>query len=334
MDTPKPILITGATGNQGSAVIAALHAEDASRSEKKFLLLAVTRNVSSPAAQKLEQKYPGLKLVQGDLNAIPEIFTQAEKVLEQANHGTTKIWGVYSVQISMGTGVTFDSEIAQGTGLIDESITRGVQHLVYSSVDRGGDKVSWDAETPIPHFQSKHRIEHHLRDTAGAKGGKMSWTVLRPVAFMENLLPGMPTKVFLAAMRDTMGEKPNEWVSVVDIGRFAQKAFTAPTDPRYFCTAIGIAGARLTFAELDATFKKATGSGAPATYWVFGSVLMRLVKEVNLMLTWFATDGYGVDVEDLNGKEGVMDFETWLRERSAFVERVRGADTRRRFMVM
>ncbi|KAF2490023.1 NAD(P)-binding protein [Lophium mytilinum] len=321
MASPKPILITGATGNQGSAVIAALHAEDASRSEKKFLLLAVTRNVSSPSAQKLEKQYPGLHLVQGDLNAIPEIFNEAEKVLEQSGNATTKIWGVYSVQISMGAGVTFESEVAQGKNLINESIARGVKHLVYSSVDRGGDKSSWDVETPIPHFQSKHRIEHHLRDTAGAKGAKMSWTVLRPVAFMENLVPGMPTKVFLAAMRDTMREKPNEWVSVVDIGRFAQKAFAAPTDPRYFCTAIGIAGSKLTFAELDATFKKATGSAAPATYWVLGSVLMRLVKEVNLMVTWFATDGYGVDVEDLNSKEGVMNFETWLRERSAFVER-------------
>jgi uncharacterized protein YbjT (DUF2867 family) len=315
MDAAKPILVTGATGHQGSAVVDALH------SNKDFLLLAVTRNATSPAAQRLLTKYPGIKLIQGSLDSISELFNQAEKALEHSNHPTTKIWGVYSVQVSMGPGVTFHSEIAQGKAIIDESIARGVKHLVYSSVDRGGDKVSWDIETPIPHFQTKYHIEHYLRDTAGARGEKMTWTILRPVAFMENLEPGMKTKVFLAALRDTMGKKPNEWVSVIDIGRFAARAFEEPMKARYNCKAIGIAGDKLTFAEFDAIFKKVTGHGAPVSFSMLGNVLMYMVKELNLMITWFTTDGYGVDVHDLSKQEGVMDFETWLREVSPFIER-------------
>jgi hypothetical protein len=33
----------------------------------------------------------------------------------------------------------------------------------------------------VPHFQSKHEIEHHLKDTAG----QMGWTILRPGMYSQ-----------------------------------------------------------------------------------------------------------------------------------------------------
>ena len=143
--------------------------------KEKVTILAVTRDANSSSAQKLLKKSPSIQIVEGNLDNVPELFETAEKV------SLDPIWGVYSVQVSTGKGVTHEGEIAQGKAMVDESVKHGVKHFVYSSVDRGGDEVSWDVETPIPHFQSKYHIEHYLRDNAGPMG----WTILRPVAFMD-----------------------------------------------------------------------------------------------------------------------------------------------------
>lgn len=101
--TKKAILITGATGKQGGATIKALLDAGALDSHK---LLAVTRNPSSGSAEKLEAK--GITLVQGDLNDIPAIFSNAKTVL---GGDGTKIWGVFSVQVSLHSSPAAFSQI-------------------------------------------------------------------------------------------------------------------------------------------------------------------------------------------------------------------------------
>jgi uncharacterized protein YbjT (DUF2867 family) len=169
----KVILVTGATGKQGGGVIDALLAQK----EQQWEILAVTRTASSSSAQKLAAKSPSIKLVEGNLDDVPALFAEAKKV------ASGPIWGVYSVQVSQGKGVTHDGEIAQGKALIDQSLENGVKHFVYSSVDRGGNEVSWDVETPIPHFQTKYHLERYLREKT--EGTSLGWTILRPVAFMD-----------------------------------------------------------------------------------------------------------------------------------------------------
>jgi len=197
MSATKAILITGATGKQGGSVLKQL-ANHSTASQ--FTLLAVTRNAESGSAKAIVERYPGTLLVQGDLNDVPGLFASAKAKLKEAGK-QEQIWGVYSVQISMGPGVTTEFEVKQGSDLIDESIKERVTQFVYSSVDRGGNEHSFNNPTPIPHFQTKLEIEQHLLEKAGKNGERMSWTILRPVAFMDNLEPGMKSKVFLAALR-------------------------------------------------------------------------------------------------------------------------------------
>ena len=83
------ILITGATGKQGSSLIQNLLLKNT-----PFQILAVTRNPQSPSAQKLVQKFPNVKLIQGDLDNPGELFERAQ-VLSSA-----PISGVFSVQVS------------------------------------------------------------------------------------------------------------------------------------------------------------------------------------------------------------------------------------------
>lgn len=160
----RNILVTGATGNQGGAVIEAL------KNSPDFTLLAQTRDAKGSGAKKLLSKTQNIKIVEGGLDDVPTLFKTAREV------AGGPIWGVFSVQISQGKGVSYDGEIKQGKMMVDESVKAGVKHFVYSSVERGGDEASWNIETPIPHFQTKYHIEHHLSENAGSMG----WTILRP----------------------------------------------------------------------------------------------------------------------------------------------------------
>jgi uncharacterized protein YbjT (DUF2867 family) len=324
----KTILVTGATGRQGSGVITALLSSPQCES---YIILAVTRSPASAAAQKLATLSSSIHLVQGDLNDIPALFSSALSLSP-----THKIWGVFSVQVSMGPGVTEASEIRQGSALIDASIEHGVRMFAYSSVERGGDAASWDNETPVSHFRSKHRVERHLRsatteqqqqqhsssdsETMGGvgkgkgKGRDMMWTVLRPVAFMDNLRPGtFETGVFLAALRNKMPPgKRLQWIASSDVGPYAALAFDRPEE--WDGRAVGLAGDELTMDELGRVFEEAVGRPAPVAYWLFGSVLTALVREMGLMIGWFATDGYRADVKARRAEyPALMDLGAYLR---------------------
>lgn len=86
----KAILVTGATGKQGGAVVRALINADAD-----VEILALTRNPESPSAQKLQKRSSKVKLVQGDLDQPAELFANAKKAT------SLPIWGVFSVQVSI-----------------------------------------------------------------------------------------------------------------------------------------------------------------------------------------------------------------------------------------
>ncbi|KAF1926499.1 NmrA family protein [Didymella exigua CBS 183.55] len=313
MAATKAILITGATGKQGGCVLNQLASHSTA---SQFTLLAVTRNADSPLAKRIVERHPQVLLVQGDLNDVPGLFDSAKSTLKEAGK-PEQIWGVYSVQISMGPGVTTEFEVKQGSDLIDESIKERVTHFVYSSVDRGGNDKSFNNPTPIPHFQTKEEIEQHLLKAAGKNGEKMGWTILRPVAFMDNLEPGMKSKVFLTAMRDTLKGNSNQWVSVEDIGLFGAKSFREPE--KWNARAEGLAGSELTMEEMEGCFERAIGKPNGYAFSFMGSALMWAVTEVNIMINWFADEGYGVDVAKLRKEEPQLcDFERWLKERSGW----------------
>jgi nucleoside-diphosphate-sugar epimerase len=84
----KALLITGATGKQGSAVINALL-----KANYDFNIIALTRNASSPSAQKLVQKSPKIKVITGNLDDLSSVFTKAQEAAD------APIWGVFSVQV-------------------------------------------------------------------------------------------------------------------------------------------------------------------------------------------------------------------------------------------
>jgi NAD(P)-dependent dehydrogenase (short-subunit alcohol dehydrogenase family) len=103
----KYILVVGATGKQGRAVVEALR-PSADSDDIPFRVLALTRSASSPSAQRLVQERH-VQVVEGDLDSAESM----RKVYEDAN-SSGGIWGVYCVLAYPGLGANADGEERQG----------------------------------------------------------------------------------------------------------------------------------------------------------------------------------------------------------------------------
>jgi len=150
-DADRRVLVTGATGRQGGAVVRHML-------PKGWKLRALTRDPGSHAARALTQK--GVEVVQGDLEDAASIARAA-----------TGVYGIYSVQDFWAVGAK--REVQQGKNVADAAKKADVKHFVYSSV--GGA----ERNTGIPHWESKWEVEKHIRSLG------LPATVIRPAAFME-----------------------------------------------------------------------------------------------------------------------------------------------------
>lgn len=74
MAFPRRLVVTGATGKQGGALISAL----LERSTQPFEIYAITRNAASKSARALASK-PNVHVVEGDFDNAGAIFEQVEK---------------------------------------------------------------------------------------------------------------------------------------------------------------------------------------------------------------------------------------------------------------
>ncbi|KAK4984646.1 hypothetical protein LTR66_008426 [Elasticomyces elasticus] len=301
MSPARSLLVTGATGKQGGALISAL----LSKPNQPFEIYALTRNTASRSAQALASK-PGTKLVKGDLEDCPAIFREIEKP-----------WGVFSVQLPLPNAKV---EEKRGKALTDAAIKAGVRHLVYTSGDRGGNERSERDPTNVPHFVSKYNIEKDIREKADASKQGMTWTILRPVAFMENLTPDFIGKAFATLWWLNGADQKLQLISTVDIGIVAAEAFLNAESEEFRNKAISLAGDELAPVDANAIFKKQVGADMPTTYSFVGRLIRFGLKEqLGLMFDWFKAQGFGADVAGLKKRyPGTQDFSTWLRETSKF----------------
>ncbi|KAJ4986341.1 NmrA-like family protein [Stagonosporopsis vannaccii] len=300
------LLVTGATGKQGGSTINALLKANAD-----FEIIALTRNAQSASAQKLQAKSSKIKVITGNLDNPEGVFQKAKEATK------LPIWGVFSVQgcekVAIGDGASVQSEEKQGKALIDAAIKHGVEHFVYSSIDRGVNTET-DA-TPVPHFASKYNVEQHLFKVAE---GIMDWTILRPVAFYENLVPGFLGKVFATSWdMNIKKNKPLQLIATSDIGFFAAEAFIRPEE--FKGKKVSLAGDELTYDQFKTIFEEKTGQTLPTTFRFVASGIHMLVKDLGLMFKWFGAVGYAADIQAARSKNpDLKNFRTWLVEESEF----------------
>lgn len=150
----------------------------------------------------------------------------------------------------------------------------------------------------------------------------MDWTILRPVAFMENFADSLLGRVFVTSWKMVIKEKPLQLIAVPDIGIVAAKVFLHPEE--YKNRAISLAGDEITIERANEIFNKYSGRNFTETFRILCSLIMWGIKDFGYMLRWFHDVGYAADIEEVKRiHPDVKDFETWLLQDSEFASRLR-----------
>lgn len=266
MDKQKDkILVTGATGSQGGALANRLLSAG-------YAIRALTRKPEGAAARALAAK--GAEIVQGDLDDAASV----EKAL-------AGVWGAYGVQNTWEAGVEKEEEQGKRFALLAKKA--GVQHFVYSSVG------SAHRNTGIPHFDNKWRVEETIR-----QAGFPSYTVFRPVFFMENFL-GPWFKPAIDQGKLTIGIRPDtklQMIAVDDIGKFLFQGFDRHQELNG--RGIELAGDSLVMSQVTKVMSQVTAHDV-----VFEPTPIEETRKYNgdyaSMLEWFDRVGYEADIPAL-----------------------------------
>ena len=285
MERSKTFFVTGATGNQGGAVVKNLMA-------RGFAVKALTRNPNSIKAKGLTNSKA--EVINGDLNN-PSGFAEHLKNVD----------GIFSVQ-TYENGIK--KEIQQGIALADLAKQYAVPHFVYSSV------IGSDAHTGIPHWESKFVVENHVKSLG------LPYTVIRPSSLYENfLIPQVKSRILKGKLvTPADANTVQQFISAEDVGKITAEIFT---NPEYYAgKTMVVAAEELNMHEVANIFSEALGK--KITYNKLPTLITRLAmgKDLYKMFTWINKND-AVFLKDINAfkKEfpGLLDLKTWIRDRFA-----------------
>lgn len=265
MTTPLTVLVTGATGNQGGAVAQAL----LTRGHK---VRALTRNTESASAKRLANQ--GVEVLQGN-------FDDADS-LAKALQGIDTF---YLMGTPFEAGV--ESETKQGIAMANTAKAANVGHLVYGSV------ANADLNTGIPHFDSKYKVEQHIKTL------DIPYTISAPVYFMNNVVAPWSIEALKAGkiIQAMPGDRLLQQVSVKNIGEFVASLI----DRRE-----AVFGKRFDFAGDEISGKKMAETLSQTTHHhiqyedIPASTLKEQSEDMATMFEWFNDVGYNVNIKELH----------------------------------
>ncbi|MEV5496052.1 NmrA family NAD(P)-binding protein [Nonomuraea fuscirosea] len=223
-------LVTGATGQQGGAVVARLlkHGHEP---------VAYVRDPESPAAAALAAQ--GVRLATGDL-ADREALTRAAKGMD----------AIFGLTVPFGENGAAE-EIAQGRALADAAAAVGA-HLVYSSVKGAASDVDFTVE----HASAKQVVHRYLIEQG------TTFTSVQPAYFMENALNVGLTRLNQGVYAFPLSpDRKLDQVSVLDIAGMAVHAIENPA--KLYGRAIDVVSDSVTTLEAARFLSEAIGSPLP-----------------------------------------------------------------------
>ena len=278
--TKRKVLVTGASGQQGGAVLNALLA-------RGHQVRALTRKPDSEWAASVASR--GVEVVAGD-------FTDQESLVRAA----TGVDTIFLMTTFMEAGI--DAEIEQGLAMVEAANQANVGHLVFTSV------ASADKATGIPHFDSKFKVEEAIT----ASG--ISYTIVAPVFFMENItspwyLPGILDGTLAMPMP---ADAALQQIAVETIGQFV--ASIIERRESVFGQRFDIAADEKTGEEvaqiLSDKFARTIG------YAGFSPDALREENEdFAIMFDWFIATGYSTDTSALRAEfpdVSWVDLKSWV----------------------
>jgi uncharacterized protein YbjT (DUF2867 family) len=223
------IAVFGATGQQGGAVVDALLDHEAT-------VRALVRDPQSDRAQALAARGVELAAIRADDPAS----------VADALAGVT----AFSFMTpEANTLEEVETEVRIGIALVDAAVAARVPHVVFNSV------LGADRESGVPHHDSKHSIEEHLR-----KSG-LRVTMVRPAPFMEVMAPTLEQGAIVLRL-PLPGDVALKMISVRDVGRVAAALLLGAAEPPD--GAVELVGDELTGPQIAAAF--GARAGLPARY--------------------------------------------------------------------
>ena len=281
MSADKTFFVTGATGNQGGAVVRNLLLHG-------FNVKALTRNKDSSAARLLKQK--NVEVIQGNLDDTATY-----------SHHLKEVDGVFCL-LDFTKGA--EKEIRQGIALANMAKENGVKHFLYSSV------IGADAHTGIPHWESKFQVEKHIKQTG------LYYTIIRPSFLYENfLIPQVKSRLLKGKLvTPAHKNKVQQYISAEDIGKISTIIFMNPE--KYMGKTLNLAAEQMDGLQVAATFSKVWGK--PIGYQQLPGIITRLAmgKDLYKMFKWI-NENDAVFVKDLDAFKrefpGLLSMEEWIK---------------------
>ncbi|MFC4534967.1 NmrA family NAD(P)-binding protein [Sphaerisporangium dianthi] len=224
------VLVTGATGLQGGAVVARLL-------EHGHEPVAYVRDPATPAADALAAQ--GVRFAVGDL-ADREALTRAARGLD----------AIFGLTVPFGEDGAA-GEIAQGRALADAA--RAVDaHLIYSSVKGAASTADFTVE----HASAKQVVHRYLVERG------TTFTGVQPAYFMENALNVGLTRLNQGVYAFPLSaERRLDQVTVLDIAGMAVHAMENPAE--LSGRAIDVVSDSVTTLEAARFLSEAIGSDLP-----------------------------------------------------------------------
>ncbi|WP_323675850.1 NmrA family NAD(P)-binding protein [Halorubellus sp. PRR65] len=233
----QKVLVVGATGRQGSAVIDHL----LSGVHGDFAVTATTRHPYGARRRVASLKDRGVRVVKGDLDD-PASYREHLNRVDAA------------FLVTSPTDGGADTEACRGRGFVDAAVNANLDHLVYGSA-MGANRLE---ASGVEALSGKQRVETYLEES------KLTYTVIRPGVFVQHF----------ERQRDQIEDGRIAWpvepetllavVDVDDVGRVAATAFAHPET--YAGVHLDLAGDLLTLSEVAEGFAAVRGHDVVAEH--------------------------------------------------------------------
>ncbi|KAF3916073.1 hypothetical protein ABW21_db0208650 [Orbilia brochopaga] len=286
MESSKTILLTGVTGQQGGAVLAALRSHPAYPS---LSLRAIVRDPSS-AAKKLPSD-PSLSLHAANLTSVDSLIPALSDV--------------HTAFLVTFPSPSPESEVTQGKAFIDAAVQAGVRYIVFSSVGAA------ERNTGVPHFESKREVERYLSQSG------IPHAIIRPVAFMDNfpVEAGIQRFFTLGLFSSALAGKKIQLVAVKDIGRVVADALVNETGT-WEGKEVELAGDEVDVPGILEAWRKVTGTTPWVAWLPWWLLSFGLPTDIYLMFKFFWDKGYKADIPALKKQfPDLQSFEDFLRDK-------------------
>jgi uncharacterized protein YbjT (DUF2867 family) len=257
-----PILVLGATGGQGGAVVDALLARVAR------VRAMVRRPDAETKARRLADR--GVEVLAGSLDD--------RSALSVAMRG---VRGVFALTTPFEAGV--DAEVAQGRAIVAAAVDIQVPHLVFSSV------AGANQHTGVPHFDSKAVIEAELASSG------LSYTITAPTYFFDNAL-GSVDRIRAGILDLPLPpDRALQQLARPDLGAFVAKVLCDPG--RYLGQRIELASDAVTPVQMAEALSVAMGRPVRHESTPIGSIRN---PDMSAMWRFLNGVGYRVDITALH----------------------------------